>query len=87
MIIVIMRLLIRDEKSDLLLLPLLVKRNLCRFYDYWERFDSWRDFTLKAAEHNLEEADSREEKRWMMKENDKRCVCMRNLCMHFYSSV
>ena len=44
----------------------------CRFYDYWTRFESWRDFSLKAAEHNLEEAGSREEKRWMQKENDKR---------------
>lgn len=43
-----------------------------RFYDFWERFESWRDFSLKAAEHNLDEAESREEKRWMMKENEKR---------------
>lgn len=43
-----------------------------RFYDYWSRFESWRDFALKASEYNLEEADSREEKRWMAKENEKR---------------
>ncbi|GAB5035564.1 dnaj homolog subfamily c member 2 isoform x1 [Nannochloropsis oceanica] len=45
-----------------------------RFYDYWGRFESWRDFSLKAAEENdfhSEEAGSREEKRWMQKENDK----------------
>ena len=45
-----------------------------RFYEYWGRFESWRDFSLKAAEENdfhLEEAGSREEKRWMQKENDK----------------
>ena len=41
------------------------------FYDYWTRFDSWRDFTLKAqkmSEHDVEMADSRDEKRWMEKE-------------------
>lgn len=46
------------------------------FYEYWSRFESWRDFALKAAEHDVEEAGSREEKRWMQKENDKRCVLL-----------
>mmetsp|Transcript_16961 Transcript_16961/g.33613 ORF Transcript_16961/g.33613 Transcript_16961/m.33613 type:complete len:618 (-) Transcript_16961:51-1904(-) len=41
------------------------------FYDYWEKFESWRDFTLSNQEHDPEAADSREEKRWMVKENLK----------------
>ena len=38
------------------------------FYDFWIHFDSWRDFTAKAAEeaeHDVDMADCREEKRWM----------------------
>jgi DnaJ homolog subfamily C member 2 len=42
-----------------------------RFYDYWIKFDSWRDFTNVNPEHNPDSATSREEKRWMMKENDR----------------
>ena len=42
-----------------------------KFYEYWVKFESWRDFTGKGAEHNPDSADSREEKRWMMKENEK----------------
>ena len=43
------------------------------FYKYWSKFESWRDFTLAkgAQEHDVDSADSREEKRWMMKENMK----------------
>lgn len=42
-----------------------------RFYDYWVNFESWRDFTGVGAEHNPENAGSREEKRYMMKENER----------------
>lgn len=42
-----------------------------KFYDYWVKFESWRDFTGVGAEHNPDEASSREEKRWMQKENEK----------------
>jgi DnaJ family protein C protein 2 len=42
-----------------------------RFYDYWVRFESWRDFTGVGAEHKPDEASSREEKRFMQKENEK----------------
>jgi DnaJ family protein C protein 2 len=38
------------------------------FYSYWVRFESWRDFT-NSGEHRPDEATSREEKRWMQKEN------------------
>jgi DnaJ homolog subfamily C member 2 len=41
------------------------------FYDYWIKFDSWRDFTNVNPEHNPDSATSRDEKRWMMKENEK----------------
>lgn len=41
------------------------------FYSYWVRFESWRDFSLQAEVHDLETASCREEKRWMMKENEK----------------
>ncbi len=42
-----------------------------RFYDYWVRFESWRDFTLlatKETEHDTDTAECRYEKRWMEKE-------------------
>ena len=42
-----------------------------RFYDYWVRFESWRDFTLPATkelEHDTDMAECRYEKRWMEKE-------------------
>ncbi|KAJ8600714.1 hypothetical protein CTAYLR_003924 [Chrysophaeum taylorii] len=42
-----------------------------RFYEYWFNFESWRDFGLEAAEHDVEMAEDRFEKRWMAKENDK----------------
>jgi DnaJ family protein C protein 2 len=42
-----------------------------KFYDYWINFESWRDFTGVGAEHKPDEATSREEKRWMQKENEK----------------
>jgi curved DNA-binding protein CbpA len=44
------------------------------FYSYWIKFDSWRDFTGKGAEYRPDEATSREEKRFMMKENEKLAV-------------
>jgi DnaJ family protein C protein 2 len=46
------------------------------FYDYWTHFTTWRDFSLKAAqeletEDQLEQAESRYEKRWYQKEIDR----------------
>ncbi|CAM9185323.1 unnamed protein product [Chrysoparadoxa australica] len=43
-----------------------------KFYEYWLNFESWRDFTLQAAEHNLDDAEDRQHKRWMTKENEKK---------------
>ena len=45
------------------------------FYDYWTHFESWRDFSLQAAreleaEDQIENAESRYEKRWYQKEID-----------------
>lgn len=47
------------------------------FYEYWIHFESWRDFSAQAAEQlkveqELENAESRFEKRWIQKEIDKR---------------
>lgn len=41
-----------------------------RFYKFWNHFQSWRDFS-GDAEYDLEEAESREEKRWMARQNKK----------------
>ncbi len=42
-----------------------------RFYEYWVKFESWRDFDGVGAEHKPDDAGSREEKRYMQKENDR----------------
>ncbi|CAH0515549.1 unnamed protein product [Peronospora belbahrii] len=39
------------------------------FYDFWNKFDSWRDFT-HDSEHDVESAEHRDHKRWMAKKND-----------------
>jgi len=41
-----------------------------RFYDFWFSFKSWRDFSY-LSKHKPETASSREEKRWMIRENAK----------------
>ena len=41
------------------------------FYSYWVNFDSWRDFSMVEPEHNPDNASCREEKRFMVKENEK----------------
>lgn len=46
-------------------------QNVYRFYDYWIKFESWRDFTGVGTEYKPDDAGSREEKRWMQKENDR----------------
>lgn len=47
-----------------------------RFYEFWDHFQSWRDpLSLAQADGedmcDLEEAECREEKRWMMRENQR----------------
>ncbi|RLN93431.1 hypothetical protein BBJ28_00026422 [Nothophytophthora sp. Chile5] len=39
------------------------------FYDFWNKFDSWRDFS-HDSEHDVESAEHRDHKRWMAKKND-----------------
>ena len=43
---------------------------LWAFYSFWGNFKSWRDFQNKG-EHDIDGAEAREEKRWMMKENER----------------
>jgi len=38
------------------------------FYNFWDNFETWRDFSCHD-EHNLDEAEDWYEKRWMEKEN------------------
>ncbi|KAL7438068.1 hypothetical protein ACHAXM_006023 [Skeletonema potamos] len=51
-----------------------------KFYEFWVHFESWRDFSLKAekeTDHDLEAADSRDEKRWMKQEIDRKVKKMK----------
>eukprot|EP00250_Pteridium_aquilinum_P029936 c40361_g1_i1 orf=231-2240(-) len=41
-----------------------------KFYDFWNGFRSWREFP-DANEYDLEDAESREHKRWMERQNAK----------------
>eukprot|EP00727_Mastigamoeba_balamuthi_P011839 m51a1_g7278 putative myb domain-containing protein (631) ;mRNA; r:5111-7480 len=40
------------------------------FYDFWYSFKSWREFPLED-QYDPNDAESREEKRWMQRQNDK----------------
>ncbi|EFA82989.1 myb domain-containing protein [Heterostelium album PN500] len=42
-----------------------------KFYDFWWGFKSWRDFSFDD-DYDLEQAESRDEKRWMEKQNEKK---------------
>jgi len=42
-----------------------------KFYDFWLYFKSWRDFSF-LADHKLSDQMGRDEKRFMMKENQKK---------------
>lgn len=48
-----------------------------KFYSYWIKFESWRDFTGVGAEHKPDDASCREEKRYMQKENEKKAKTMK----------
>mmetsp|Transcript_10573 Transcript_10573/g.17253 ORF Transcript_10573/g.17253 Transcript_10573/m.17253 type:complete len:570 (+) Transcript_10573:45-1754(+) len=43
-----------------------------RFYAYWQRFESWRDFSKfdEFKDGDVDNAESRMEKRWMLKQNE-----------------
>ena len=51
------------------------------FYSYWVKFDSWRDFTNVDREHDPEQAQCREHKRWMQKENEKNAKKLKKIEM------
>ncbi|CAA9990961.1 DNA-binding chaperone, putative [Plasmodium knowlesi strain H] len=53
---------IGDEHTDI--------KNVKYFYDFWYNFINWRDFSYQN-EYNYEEAECREERRWMERENKK----------------
>ncbi|KAH3758076.1 dnaJ protein subfamily C member 2 [Pelomyxa schiedti] len=40
------------------------------FYDFWYSFKTWREFTITDG-YDPDEAETREEKRWMQRQNDK----------------
>ncbi|ESQ40525.1 hypothetical protein EUTSA_v10012905mg [Eutrema salsugineum] len=46
-------------------------RDVDSYYNFWYAFKSWREFP-EEEEHDLEQADSREEKRWMERENARK---------------
>eukprot|EP01117_Protostelium_nocturnum_P006889 TRINITY_DN2469_c0_g1_i1.p2 TRINITY_DN2469_c0_g1~~TRINITY_DN2469_c0_g1_i1.p2 ORF type:complete len:586 (+),score=193.88 TRINITY_DN2469_c0_g1_i1:90-1847(+) len=41
-----------------------------KFYNWWFTFKSWRDFSF-LDEFDIEDAESRDERRWMEKQNEK----------------
>jgi len=41
---------------------------VAKFYKFWFDLSSWRDFAL-LAEHDYKEAEDREERRWMQRQN------------------
>jgi len=45
-------------------------REVNRFYDFWDNFETWRDFSV-YDEYNLEDAENRYERRYMERENKK----------------
>ncbi|ANQ11043.1 DNA-binding chaperone [Plasmodium coatneyi] len=53
---------IGDEHTDI--------KNVKYFYDFWYNFINWRDFSYQN-EYNYEDAECREERRWMERENKK----------------
>lgn len=62
-------------------------RKVNNFYEYWVNFESWRDFSLQG-EHDVEDAHDRYEKRWMIKENDRKSkVCRRTWCLSARASI
>eukprot|EP01105_Mastigella_eilhardi_P005791 TRINITY_DN17503_c0_g1_i1.p1 TRINITY_DN17503_c0_g1~~TRINITY_DN17503_c0_g1_i1.p1 ORF type:complete len:621 (+),score=221.12 TRINITY_DN17503_c0_g1_i1:1426-3288(+) len=45
-------------------------KEVSQFYEFWWHFQSWREFKLED-EYDPDEAESREEKRWMARQNEK----------------
>ncbi|SOV79253.1 DNA-binding chaperone, putative [Plasmodium sp. gorilla clade G3] len=53
---------IGDENTDI--------KEVKYFYDFWYNFNNWRDFSYQN-EYDYEQAECREERRWMERENKK----------------
>jgi len=51
-----------NEKTDM--------SKVHKFYNFWLSFDSWRDFSMHD-EYNLDDAEFREERRWMERQNQR----------------
>lgn len=51
-----------EEKTDM--------NKVHKFYDFWYSFESWRDFSMHD-EYQLDDAEFREERRWMERQNQK----------------
>ncbi|EGC37691.1 hypothetical protein DICPUDRAFT_29919 [Dictyostelium purpureum] len=47
-----------------------------KFYNFWWSFKSWRDFSFED-DHDYDQAECREEKRWMERENEKKRAKLR----------
>ena len=44
------------------------KEEVYDFYEFWGKFESWRNFKA-LDEHIVDESESREDRRWMEKQN------------------
>eukprot|EP01147_Barroeca_monosierra_P003661 gene3661-8330_t len=44
-------------------------KEVSAFYDFWNKCTSWREFGFNDDEYNLDDAECREEKRWMERQN------------------
>merc|ERR1712063_159880 len=42
-----------------------------QFYNFWRNFKTWREYTAGEEEFKLDDAETREEKRWMERQNKK----------------
>merc|ERR1711977_600136 len=46
-------------------------QNVLKFYEFWRSFKSWREFSAGEEEFDLEDAECREERRYMERQNKK----------------
>jgi curved DNA-binding protein CbpA len=56
------------------------------FYDFWFKFESWREFS-SLDEHNVSEAEDREERRWMEKKNKSARAARKKKDMQRYRTL
>ena len=69
--------------------------SVLKFYKFWQKFDSWRDFTHELPEgeaHDLNTAENRYERKWMIKENKamtqpfkkEESIKIQQVCFYFF---